>query len=486
MRLRPPNNAGRTIDAAPAATSCRARFGSAALLASLAFLSGCGGAGDEEAAPRRPPLVEAVAAREGTLPLAETVNGTVRARDQVTVRPEIAGRVVEVLVRSGDAVERGQPLVRLDDDQLRSELRQAEADVRVAEAAAAEARARVAELAARIERTRALARDELVSAQTLDTQEAQLLALEAGAGQAEARVEQAAATADERRSALSKTVVRSPVAGRVGQRRAEVGMRLDPGTVLFVVGNPDQAMVEVPLAEAMLDHVEEGMPVIIEPRGAGRQPIRAALTRISPFLAEESFTTVGEIDVDNRDGRLRPGMFVTVRILYGESRRATLVPASAVWEDPESGRAGVFVVVAAAGLGAPGEAAAAAADEPREVVFRPVEVLASGGGTVGVGGVGEGDWVVVVGQHLLARDVAAGDAAPGAEAGPATAVARVRPTTWERIEELQGLQREDLLAGFLDKQRRIAAALGAEIPASEAVVERVLRGGETTAGAGGD
>jgi RND family efflux transporter MFP subunit len=455
----------------------------------LALLGGCGGRGEETPPERPPPLVEAVEARTGTLPLEETVNGFVKARNQTAVLPEIAAPIVEVMVQSGEAVERGQPLVRLRDDELREQLRQAEAGVRLAEAAAAEARARVAEVEARVSRTRTLAREELVSAQELEVQEAQLAALEASADTEAARVEQAEATAGERRSALAKTVVRAPLSGHVGQRRAEVGMRAEPSTVLFVIGDLDEVMVEVPLTESMLDRVDAGMTVSIEPRSAEDEPIRATLSRVSPFLAEESFTTVGEIDVDNRGGRLRPGMFVTVRILYGESRRATLVPASAVWEDPQSGDRGIFVVADPAGLESPAEATLGTPVEATPIAFRPVEVLAEGGGTMGVGNLDEGDWVVVVGQHMLherARDEAGrrdGDAA----SGPATtALGRVRPTSWERIQGLQSLQREDLLAGFLDKQQKVAAALGAEIPESEDEVDRVLGKAAGATAAGGE
>jgi HlyD family secretion protein len=459
-----------------------------ALLLLLALLAGCGGSGAEKAPERRPPLVEAVAARAGTLPLEETVNGVVKARNQLAVRPEIAAPIVAVMVRSGEAVERGQPLVRLQDDELREQLRQAEAGVRLAEAAAAEARARTAEIEARVRRTRKLSEDELISAQELESQEAQLTASRASADLEAARVEQAEATADERRSALAKTTVRAPVSGHVGQRRAEVGMRADPSTVLFVVGDLDEVMIEVPLTESMLDRVGEGMTVIVEPRGAESRPIEATLSRVSPFLAEESFTTVGEIDVDNREGRLRPGMFVTVRILYGESRRATLVPASAVWEDPESGDRGVFVVEDAAGLTPPAAGAVGVPGEATPIAFRRVEVLAEGGGTMGVDRVGEGDWVVVVGQHLLherARDEESRRGDDAGAGGPVTALGRVRPTSWERIQGLQSLKREDLLAGFMDKQQKVAAALGAEIPESEDEVERVLGEAGTGAGAAG-
>jgi RND family efflux transporter MFP subunit len=438
------------------------------ILPLAALVAACGASHDAARnAPAQAPLVEAVMARAGALPVEETVPGMVRARNQVAIHPEIAARVVAVLARSGDRVERGQALVRLDEAEARERLRQAEADVQVEQAAAAASEARTTELEARVARSRALAAEELVSAQELETLEAQLDALRAGAAEAAARVAQVQATVEERRSALGKTVVRAPVSGRLGERRVEVGMLVDPGTLLFVVGDLDRLILEVTLPEEMLAQVRAGQPVLIETREEGA-PIAAELSRISPFLDPDSFTARGEIDVDNRELLLRPGMFVTVRILVGESRHATLVPVSAVWEDPASGIRGVFVIEQPAGLAEPeGEvdgAAIADAETPRAVSFRPVTVIAEGHGQAGVTGVDEGAWVVTVGQQLL-----------GGEPGEVTAVeARVRPVTWSRVLKLQGLQDEDLLAEFLAKQRTLAAVLGAEIPPSEDVVKAVL------------
>jgi RND family efflux transporter MFP subunit len=296
-------------------------------------------------------------------------------------------------------------------------------------------------------RTRALAGEELVSQLDLETQEAQLAAVEASADQAEARVDEARATVEERRSAIDKTLVRSPVAGRVGQRNAEIGMLADAGAPLFVVGNLDELMVEIPLTEEMLGFLRPGMPVRLSSPAFGGEPIAARLSRVSPFLAADSFSTIGEIDVANPDGRLRPGMFVTVDVLYGETEEATLVPTSAVWDDPASGRRGLYVVEVNGS--APGSELS---EDERAVEFRPVEILAEGRGTAGVRGAEPGEWVVTVGQHLLASQ--------DAEA------ARVRSVTWERVLELQGLQKEDLLRGFLDKQHRLARDRGAEPPPS--------------------
>jgi RND family efflux transporter MFP subunit len=475
-----------------------------ALSAVVLLAAGCGGAGGRERGDdedRAPPAVEVVQARTGTLPLEERLSGVVRAENQVAVRPEIEATVVEVLVRSGETVERGQPLVRLDDEGLQDQLRQTEASLRLAEGGAAEARAQVAEVEAQVTRTRALHAEGLMSDMELETQEAQLQAARARAEQAAAGVAQARAAVEEQRSQTAKTVVRSPVAGRVGQRDAEVGMLAEPSTTLFLAGDFDELIVEVPLTEKMLAHVGEGTPVAIRAPSLGGEPLRAEVSRISPFLEPGSFSTVGEIDVGNPDARLRPGMFVTVDVLYGETDRGTLVPASALWEDPASGEPTVFILADAPG-GLGGSGARSGVERPElsaethAFEQRPVRVRAEGRATAGVEGVEPGEWVVTVGQHLLHEELQGGgereegrdrgrgrrrDRAEETDPREAAArtegkvLARVRATTWERVLELQGLQREDLLEGFMEKQRRVARALGAEIPDDPELVERTLR-----------
>jgi hypothetical protein len=70
-----------------------------------------------------------------------------------------------------------------------------------------------------------------------------------------------------------------------------------------------------------------------------------------------------------------------------------------------------------------------------------VKTIAEGAQIVGVGGVQPGEWVVVVGQHLLGRQ----------QEGRS---ARARAIEWDRVLELQQLQREDLLRDFLERQQR--------------------------------
>src|SRR5690606_15047422 len=120
------------------------------------------------------------------------------------------------------------------------------------------------------------------------------------------------------------TVVRAPVTGVVGGRNAEIGQLASTSDPLFVIGDTTQMRVKITLTQGMLGYIESGTSVNIFADGSSEDSIRASITRISPFLHPVTRTTDAEIEVTEHDGALRPGMFVTVDVLYGESEVAAL------------------------------------------------------------------------------------------------------------------------------------------------------------------
>jgi len=411
-------------------------------------IGGCGAsgtAGDQPPADVPVPAVEIVQAREGAVPLRERLTGTIRAAGEVGIFPQVNGPIVEVFVQNGDRVEKGQPLVRLQTPGATAQVAGAVSAVAAAQAELKQAEAEAGEIRAEYKRNLALGERGLVPQNTVDSLRAQDEAARAAVNSAAAQLEVAQAAVTEQRELRSQTTVRAPISGRVGQRNAEVGMRADTGTPLFIIGRLEDMRVEVPVAQEVLARVRPGQRVEMSV-ASGTAPIVAAVSRISPFLESGSFSAEVEIDLPNNSGTpLIPGMFVTVDIYYGESEPSTLVPASALYEDPTSGERGVFVT------SAPPPPAPAGSDPggltpPIPLPFRSVDVVAEAAQTVGVDGVRPGEWVVVIGQHLLAEQ--------DGEDGPQ---GRPRVMTWERIMELQQLQREDLLKEFLERQRRRGA-----------------------------
>lgn len=393
------------------------------------------------------PAVEAVQARFGSLPLSERLSGTVIAKNQVQLYPEISGRISEVVVQNGEKVSKGDPLARIDDRQFSEQVQQAEAGLSISRAQLKQAQSRLNELEAQYKRTKSLSEKELTSDLEMERIEAQMQSARADVELAEARVKQAESTLQEQKDQLSKTVVRAPITGTVGQRNAEIGMQVSSSTRLFTIGDLDQLRVEVVLTENMLNNVNVGQTARIYVGGGSdisnaSNVITAELSRISPFLNNVTRSTEAEIDVENRNNLLRPGMFVAVDILYGESSQATLIPSSALYTNPNTGDEGVFIATT---LGSEVEAIEpdssgepAALTQPIDVEFRKIDVIAEGRMEVGVSGIEPGSWIITVGQNLLSQG---------------RNQARVRTSTWERILTLQGLQRQDLLQQVLDEQQ---------------------------------
>ncbi|MFO7655007.1 MAG: efflux RND transporter periplasmic adaptor subunit [Candidatus Krumholzibacteriia bacterium] len=403
----------------------------ALLLLFALFTSACDRGGAGERAPGRvTPAVEAVQARHGALPLQQRLSGVVTARNRVDIYPQISAVIAEVLVETGDAVSRGQPLVRLRETEFRERLKQVAANHQIAVAQLRRAEALAKEARAEYERLQALTAQDLASQAELEAAEAQTESAAADVQLAEARVEQALASVQEQQETLTQTVIRAPVAGRVGNRNAEVGMLASPSTRLFVLGQLDTVRVDVVLTDRMLGSIAAGQRVEVTTRDS---TITARLSRISPFLHPVAHSTHAEIDVPNPGEYLKAGMFVTVDIFHGESEEATLIPLSALYENPATGAVGVYVAQAPLDRTAADELGTSPAEplpEPVPFAFVPVRLIAQGRMAAAVHGVDADAWVVTLGQNLL---------------GGAEAEARVRPVSWGRIERLQRLQREDLM-----------------------------------------
>jgi HlyD family secretion protein len=397
------------------------------------------------------PAVEAVQARYGSLPLVERFSGNVRSENQVPLYPQLSAKIAAVYVENGQYVREGDVLVKLEDEQLKQQLNQAEAGLRINEARLKQAKAQLAELNSRFNRVKQLADQDLSSELEFEQIQAELTSAEANVELVEAQVEQSKAQVDERKDALSRTLVKAPISGTIGQRNAQIGMQVNTNTQLFLIGDLSKLRVEIVLTENMLNRISIGQSatIMVEDYDGNMQQVDAKLSRISPFLNEVTRSTEAEIDVENVNGWLKPGMFVSVDIHFGETQQATLIPVSALYTDPVSGLEGVFV---ATSLGSEIQFASDSSGEqnsgnealtsPTPVQFTPVDVLARGRMEVGVGGVESGKWIITIGQDLL---------------GEGREEARVRTITWDRVVDLQSLQREDLLKDVL-RQRNIGNA----------------------------
>jgi RND family efflux transporter MFP subunit len=376
------------------------------------------------------PTVEVIETITGALPLEERLTGVVRAENQTEIYPEVASVVMEVMVNSGDAVTEGQPLVRLRDREARELLQQAKAGLEIADARVRQAEAERDRLQARLSRMETLVSQNLESELEIEQLRAQVESASASVALARAQRSQAASVVDERENQLDLTIVRSPIDGFIGRRSVERGQAVNSTSRLMEVGDTRRMQITLSLTERMLSYIRAGQTVNIMSDSFGGEVVQTRLSRISPFLDPVTNTTQAEIELDNPDGLLRPGMFVNLDILYGESEQAVLIPNNALFTNPNDGRRGVYI---ASRDGLPEESPASGQQGivgPTPVRFVAVDIIAQGRQVTGVEGINSGDLVVTIGQNLLSS---------GREE------ARVRIIGWERMLELQELQTRDLL-----------------------------------------
>ncbi|HEX8702831.1 MAG TPA: efflux RND transporter periplasmic adaptor subunit [Myxococcaceae bacterium] len=293
-------------------------------LALAAGVVGCGSPPPPKAAPP-PREVEIL-----TLAPSETRDtgeylGTLTSRQSVTVLPQVAGAVRRIHVTPGQKVEAGTPLLEVDARQETAALDNAQAQRNSAAANLELARQT-------LERTEALYKEGLVSAQELDRARSQSDTAEAGARAASAQVSQ-------REVQLQFYVVRAPFAGTVGDVLVRVGDYVGATTPLTSVAQADVLEVSVAVPSTRARSLQPNTPLeILDAQG------RVLLTSPVFFVAPQADprTQLVELKAAFRNtAGLRPNELVRARLVYS-TRNALQLPAVAVVR--QSGQAFAFVV----------------------------------------------------------------------------------------------------------------------------------------------
>jgi multidrug efflux pump subunit AcrA (membrane-fusion protein) len=313
------------------------------------------------------------------LPRFIEATGSLAADEQTDVAPTVGGRVVAVGVDLGSFVQRGQVIVRLDDADARLRLEQSQAALQQAQSSVQQAEARiglrsgqrfdptnVAEVGAtraaldlaekQLRRFERLLESGDVSRSAYDQQRAQRDQLRqqyeaslAQANQSYAGVQTARAAATAARVAVEQAqkgvrdvVVYSPISGYVADRPADLGEYVSTSSKVATVvrTNPLRVLIDVP--EQSIANVRPGQSVSVSVSAYPDRNFAGRVARISPNVSAQSRTLTVEAEVENGENLLKPGQFVTVRVLLPETTPAVLVPLRAVRS--EGGTSRVFVI----------------------------------------------------------------------------------------------------------------------------------------------
>ncbi len=342
-----------------------------------------GAAAGGQRGPRGPVSVEAEKAQ--TMPLADEVFavGTLRANESVMVRPEMAGRVVELRFADGAQVRQGDLLVALDGSVLSAQAEQTRAELNLSRA--------------NHERTTDLAQRNFVSQSARDQTAANLSVQEARLRLAEAQ--------------LAKTRIHAPFSGVLGLRNFSVGDFVKEGSDLVLLEDLSRLKVDLRLPERYLSQLRKGLEIEVTVDAFSNRTFRATLDAVDVQVDANGRSVVARGVIANPDVALRSGMFAKARIVLRDKPLAVVIPEEAI--TPVGAELFVYRVV-------DGKARMTRVNSGQRRDGK-VEITQ---------GVAAGDLIVTAGQLKIQRDGqevrvvnASGAASPGATGGSGSGAA---------------------------------------------------------------
>jgi membrane fusion protein, multidrug efflux system len=283
-----------------------ARTGAVLLLATIA--AGCdkgkAAAGPPGGAGGGPPAipVEVAVAQRDTVIDAIAATGQVEAIQSIELRPEVEGRLTDILVREGITVGKGTALFKIDDAELRAQVARAEADRDLAQQS--------------YQRTRELL--------------AQRASSQADLENAEATYRSTAASLDLLKVRLDRTTVRAPFAGIMGQRFVSVGDYVTSQSRLASLQtvDPTRAVFQVP--ERYATALKKDQRITFQVAALQRRQFVGRVDFVDPVVQLPGRTITVKAVVANPKSELQPGMFVEVRLETAVRPNAVVIPEEAV------------------------------------------------------------------------------------------------------------------------------------------------------------
>jgi RND family efflux transporter MFP subunit len=287
--------------------------------------------------------------------VALNASGYVTARRAATVSAKTTARVVEVMLEEGLRVEQDQVLARLDDTNVRTNLRLAEARGAAAQAALQETRVWRENADQELRRLRELAANHIATASELDRALAEFNAREAQLAKQTTEVEVAVREVSVWQQQLEDMVIRAPFAGIVTMKNAQPGEMISPisagggftRTGIATIVDMTSLEIEVDVNESYLNRVRTAQPVEATLDAYPDWRIAAKVIAIIPTADRQKSTVKVRVGFEQLDPRILPDM--AVKVAFRDTDTAGTAPALAVPKaavQRVEGRDVVFVVQA--------------------------------------------------------------------------------------------------------------------------------------------
>lgn len=301
--------------------------------------------------------VETDVVRYGSLEAQSPLTGRVEPREEVTILPFSSGEVTAVYVRLGDRVNKGDLLFTIDGTQIAASLNQAKAALDLAKRT--------------FDNMRVLYGEGAVSQNDYE--------------QARVQYESAVASYTTASDAYSNTRVTSPISGYVTSINVSPGSTAAPGSPAATLADVSSLRIKTTVSEFLAGRIRQGDPVEIIISTIGSEPFKGTVDALSPAPAQGTLTYPVEFSIQDPEGMVKAGMFAEIRIVSDERTNVLIVPSKAVII--KNGEASVAVL------------------KDKIPSFQPVKTgLDNGEWTEIIGGLKEGETIVVEGQQFITEN----------------------------------------------------------------------------------
>ncbi len=249
-----------------------------------------------------PAQISAVEVKTEAVPRFAIGIGSVAAVHQVTINPEVGGRVTKIFFEAGAAVKAGDPLVQLNDAPERGDLANFEAQARWAETT--------------LQRSSELAKNQYEARETVDQKRSQL--------------DQARAQISKTQALIAQKLIRAPFSGQLGTRPIEVGQYLTPGARIATLTDLSTLYANFTLPSQMRAQISVGQQVNVTADAFPGRTFSAEITTIEPQISADTRTMAIQATMPNPDNALLPGMFVNAAVVLPPQPDMTVLPETAV------------------------------------------------------------------------------------------------------------------------------------------------------------
>jgi membrane fusion protein, multidrug efflux system len=249
-----------------------------------------------------PAQIAAVTAKSAAVPRLAAAIGSLAAVHQVTITPEIGGRVTAVLFTPGATVKEGDPLVQLNDAPEQGDLANYQAQASLA--------------AISLQRSQTLAQRQVGPQNTVDQNQSQL--------------DQARAQIAKTEALIAQKLIRAPFAGRLGVRQIDLGQYLSAGMPIVTLTDLKELYVNFTLPTTQRAEIALGQSVNVTADAFPGRAFTATITTLEPQIRADTRTMMIQATLANPDEALLPGMFVNAAVVLPPEPDRVVLPETAV------------------------------------------------------------------------------------------------------------------------------------------------------------